>query len=123
MASVDTALKLVGENFANRQSEGELPKFLGCAGLIALMFNKIVNYHKAVDASEANRILLDIATDAVAALSASLPDDFVQDDESWSNCADEFDAPTFGEVLADQEHEKLEALDQQSTEQETDEDE
>ena len=118
MASVDTALKLVGENFANRQSEGELPKFLGCAGLIALMFNKIVNYHKAVDASEANRILLDIATDAVAALSASLPDDFVQDDESWADCADEFDAPTFGEVLAEQE-----ALDQQSTAQETDEDE
>jgi len=72
MDKLKLAWKLAGNLARQRRKTGETPTFLGAKGMLALMYQDIVQFNKYED--EPTDFVMSLAANAICALSTVLPD-------------------------------------------------
>lgn len=79
MVAVNVALSILKDAVEKKHNAGEVPVFLGVHGMLALMYNDIVEFSKLPE-EERSKFVLSLAVKSVFALATTLPDIAEMDD-------------------------------------------
>lgn len=120
MDKLKAAWSLVGKTARKKREAGEVPQFLGTQGMLALMYDRIVEYNKLkkeLTEEAFVAVIVDLAVNSLFAVASAMPDidsDFEDIGEDIAG-ADQDDGPTDGDnEMPDEEEEPPEENDEEA---------